>query len=364
MKQDKKIRIIMTLSILMIMLLSVSYVSAYKLACLTYGEAVPSKQNPRYTCHSDICQVCVTDTNYPTAPGYCFHGGSTSACTGGNSSFDMQPPVLTINSPVDNQVYNTKQIMFDLTTDEPASISYIDNINGRGVWKKIASGITTYKKGVSFKDGFKDITIKATDRSGNSMNITKKFTVDNTKPKIKKNLPAKGFADGNFEIQFAEQNPTSLVLHYGDKTSSLNLGSCTIAKGIYSCNINVDLSSFSNQKINYWFTLTDVANNVVESKPISISVDISNPIINNPDSMYTQEGKKITFGIDITEPNLKEVSYIDNSAKKPKLTKLCSKLKNGKCDKKISLNPGTHALDIYVKDAAGNSVIKPITITV
>jgi hypothetical protein len=364
--KNKKQMIVAVLFFASIILL-ISYVSAYKMLCLKYGEAVPSKENPRYTCHSDMCPVCVTDNNFPTHPGFCYNGGNGvggNCEPGGGGPGDLKPPILTINSPVDNQIYNTKQVVFDLTTDEPASILYTDNINGRGVWKKIASGVTAYKRGVSFKDGLNDITIRAADKNGNSIDIIRKFTVDSTKPKIKKTFPKKGFADGNFEVQFAEKNPTSLKLNYGDKIVNLNLDSCTIEKGINSCKIKIDLSSFNNQKIDYWFTLTDIANNVVESKPVSINVDTSNPIINNPDSMYTQNGKNIFFSIDITEPNLESVSYIDNSAKKPKFTKLCSSLKNGICTKKVSFSIGNHDLDIQVIDSAGNSVTKSLTIAI
>ena len=370
MKNKKQMIITASLTLIMTMLLLVSYASAYKLVCLTYGQSVPSSQNPRYTCHSDVCQLCLTDTNYPTAPGYCLHGGGTGGCEGGgNTTLDTQPPVLTINSPIENQIYNSRQVIFDLKTNEPASIFYTDNINGRGVWKKIANGIESYQRGISFKDGLNDITIRATDRNGNSVEILKKFSVDSTKPKIKKTLPSKGFADGNFEIQFVEANPKSLILNYGNsatgqKTAALNLNSCEIIKGLSTCRINVDLSSYNNQNINFWFALSDIADNLVTSKSITLSVDALNPIINNPGSMYIKNGKYVYFSININEPNLDEVSYIDNSASNPRWTKICTKLKNGLCEKKITLKSGTHEIEIMVSDKAGNSISQLTSIVI
>ena len=46
-------------------------VFSYQQLCLSEGQSVPSKENPRYTCQYDTCQVCVTDDLYPTLPARC-----------------------------------------------------------------------------------------------------------------------------------------------------------------------------------------------------------------------------------------------------------------------------------------------------
>jgi hypothetical protein len=354
-------RTILGLIIVFGMLLLITNVSAYKRLCLTNGESVPSNQNPMYTCHSDMCQVCVTDNNYPTHPGNC----NTIAGCGvvGPGSQDLDPPVLTVNSPIEGAIYSTRTVLFDLKMSEKSSILWLDNIAGRGMWKKIISNALYFNKGVSMSDGPKEITIKAVDEAGNSVEVVRKFYVDSIKPKIKKTLPTKGFADGNFQVELSELNPKILTLVYGNSQKgerSLNvpLANCILEKGVYKCNTNTNLGEFNEQEIYYKFILKDIADNVVESKPVTLSVDASPPVINNPSSMFTVQGRYVLFNISITETNFYDVSFMDSGSSR--LTKLCSSLKNGLCIKKQSFKSGSYSINIKILDKAGNSVTRTV----
>ena len=62
------------------------------------------------------------------------------------------------------------------------------------------------------------------------------------------------------------------------------------------------------------------------------------------------------FYFNITEENLDEIGYIDNEDRKPRFRRLCSRLKNGICEKKKTFRRGYHNLDIQITDKAGNQI--------
>ena len=366
----KQKQILLIIGTILILTFTLSLVSANHLACLTKGQSVPSNTVKRYTCEFDTCTTCVNDHNYPVydknCPGTCAEGTN-------NTNIDSKPPVLTVNSPVNDQIYNSRAVRFDLTSDETVSFYYTDNIKGRGVWKKIASNTKIFSNTISLSDGINDITIKAVDVNGNDAPVIRRFRLDTLAPKITKTSPTKGFANGKFDVSFTEANAKSLVLTYGNQllgrqTANVDLSTCTgdPATGKYSCSINVPITDYNNQKMDYSFRLTDIANSYADSKLIQLDVDSSAPVINNELNMFIQNGKYITFNLSITEKNLLSASYYDIDASRPKWTKLCSTLKNGICTKKVTftLGSGTHNVDIKVDDKAGNSVTKRISFTV
>ena len=57
----------LSIALLLISLISISNVSAYKLLCLTKGQTLPPNLNPpRFTCIHQTCQICVDDDLYPS----------------------------------------------------------------------------------------------------------------------------------------------------------------------------------------------------------------------------------------------------------------------------------------------------------
>ena len=61
--------------------------------------------------------------------------------------------------------------MFDIDSDEPCSLYYKNNDDGRNRWKRLSSNTDNYYKKVSFKDGYNDITIRTKDRNNNDIDI-------------------------------------------------------------------------------------------------------------------------------------------------------------------------------------------------
>lgn len=363
---------IFSFAILLILLTSFA-TAAYSYKCLTYGESVPSSENPRFTCNRQLCQVCVNTRNFPTHFGYC---SDMEPCSPRPSECESNnPPSLNIYSPMDNFVFNSRKVLFNLTSDKFATFYYLDNINGRGRWSKLGSGIDRYSKGISFKEGLNEITIKTLDNCQNSTERIRRFFVDSKKPKIGK---IETRENGNYLIEFSEENPISLNMKFGNIEKGFNTIPVNIANncvkgtgGKQKCELILErtqyltlAAQYNNQNIEYYFELFDIVNNSARSKPIKLFVDITPPVINNLNSLFTLSGKYVSFKINITEPDFKEVSYMDNSVTNPKYIRLCTKLKNGICEKKIAFKPGNHAVIIKALDNSGNEVIKNIEFSI
>ena len=273
---------------------------------------------------------------------------------------------------MENEYYNSRSIQLILDVNEKASISYLDNINGKGKWTQVCNGCFGYNNPRSFKEGLNDLTFRARDPIGNTVFKNLTFRVDSEEPKIKSTDPTSGYASGFFDVNFEETSPTSLVLHYGNDISgfqtknvdlgSINALSTTSASGECqsegeetNCDTNVNLGSYNNQDITYWFELTDIAGSMASSKVLSLSVDTTPPVINNFN--YNVSGKNAIFNLTITEQNFNDISYYDHLDSRAKWKKLCSSLKENNCVKKVSFKDGDHDVDIKVTDEAGNSVL-------
>ncbi|MAG01875.1 hypothetical protein CMI42_00920 [Candidatus Pacearchaeota archaeon] len=357
---------LISLMFLIVLMLSVSYVSAYQRLCLNYGQSVPSDENARYTCFHDSCQICVTDSNYPTNPNKC---NDVSGClVFGESEVDVTPPVLTINSPSDGEVFNSRKVLFDIEGNEPASMSYLDNINGRGRWKRLVSLASSYFRERSMKEGLNDITIKGIDRNRNEVEEVVTFFVDSRDPKIRRTYPKRGFANGIFEVEFSEANVVDLDLHYGNdetgyRSEDVDLDNCTLLRNKYGCDVAVLLDDYSGQDIEYWFEIEDIAGNVDEGRHVVLGVDVEDPVIVNEDFWSQGEGRYnryIYFNIEIDEDNFDEVSIYDNNDRRPRWKRICSRLREDRCIKKVSFKTGLHEVDVQVMDEAGNAISRRI----
>ncbi len=356
--------------------LFLSFASAYTKLCLLDCQGTPI-DNPRYICQlgsanrcgdSGYCEVCVTNLGYPTAPYKC--AGQVCSFLDDNGTIDSEAPNLSVNSPEQEEVYTSRSVLLDMNINERSDLYYYDNIYGRGRWTRVCSDCYSYSGARSFKEGLNDITFIAVDAVGNQANLTREFFVDSKKPRIKRSEPRRGFASGLFEVQFQEDNPVELILHYGTpnpgmRQAEVDLESCVEDRGRRNCEIEVELEDFDGEEIVYWFGLEDIAGNYDESKPVELKVDTTFPVLNNPLSFWSQgEGRYaryIYFNFNITEENFDEVSYIDWSETRPRWKRLCSRLRDGKCEVRKTFRRGEHNLDIQITDEAGNAVGFPMS---
>jgi len=350
-------------------------------SCFGKGEVIKYCETPTYH-HSPPTETCTDDGGCSYCMSVykenedCYIHGSWPKCMqlppsqcsdNGGPNQDLNPPNITLTSPLNNSLFTSRVVPFKFFLNEKADVYYIDLINGRGKWIRVCRGCSSFDNNKNFNEGLNQILIKATDGVGNEGSKEVSFFIDSKMPKIKKTFPKKGFADGDFIVEFQEENPRNLTLFYGInqfKTKNINLGTCTSKKNKYSCETNVNLLPYNNQQIEYYFTLIDIAGNYEESKHLMLNVDVSDPIFNNQASFWSQNepgSKDIFFDLDINEPNFDEVvySYLDSRGK-VKEKRLCSKLTEGKCVKKESFKAGVWDLTLIIRDQAGNSAGYPV----
>ena len=272
---------------------------------------------------------------------------------------------MDIISPINNHVYDTKRIEFKINMTETAK-SLLYSVSC-GDFSELCHDCKSYgltsKKIKTFSEGKHSILFKAifdeagTLEDGGIYEEYVTFIVDTKKPKITKTEPKKGFADGFFEVQYQEDNPKELWMNYGNpetgfRSYKVNLATCYDPNRKENCVFKINLSDYTEQEITYWFNLTDILDRVVESKPRTLKVDVTKPVINSFN--YSVSGRKVIFKIDVSEKNFDEVSYIDYNDKHPKWRTLCSSLRGTSCDKRKSFLKGNHKIDIRVLDEAGN----------
>jgi len=277
---------------------------------------------------------------------------------------DYSDPV--INS-IDH-VVDGKRVTFTLSITESYfdEVTYIDYSDDRPREKRLCNSLVgeICEKTVSFnKDGDHDVTITVKDEAGNTATAALQFFTDSKDPRIRDTEPSRGFASGLFEIEFEEQNPETLVLNYGNdgtgmRAHSFDLLQCSVDEDEYYCSEQLDLSDFDGEEIEYSFVLTDRVGQTDEDGEDDLAVDISYPIINEID--YYIDGKNVYFTIDVTEPYLDEITYIDYADDRPRERRLCSRLTDGACEKRVSFKDGDHDVTITVKDEAGHSTAQPI----
>jgi hypothetical protein len=356
---------------LVIMILALNQVSAYQKLCLTKGQAVPSQEISRYVCFSDICQVCVTDTLYPTSPNRC---ETLTSCDKLNQTVNLSAPTITINSPINHYYYNSRSVLVNLRVNQPVDLtySYVDDLSGK--WYKLSnSKLRSFNKTIMFKEGTNTIKFRATNINGQSSDIVRKFYIDSKKPKIGRTSMDK---QGGFKVDFTETNPNRLILKFSnDSYTEFSyyyfdlINDCNQTNDKYSCAVKFDLNDYldslkdyEGKTVYFWYELSDKAGNTDKTKMEKIFVDTTRPLVNSFN--YSLSGNKLDIIFNITEKNFKDVSYYDSSDKRPRWNKLCSSLKNGICEKKINLITGNHTIQIQVNDKYENSVTRLLNVTI
>jgi len=367
-KQNKIMLGILLIGFLFVV--TISLASAEFWICLDKSEQINYCNNykPPYTCSiTNGCQKCMSIYNEADncyihgVWGQCVAGGQQCSSIGENGTeVDGTPPVITFTSPLDNGLYTKRAVALIFTINEEADVFYTDLDDGRGKWTRVCQDCTSYGNSRSFNEGLNQIQFKIIDAAGNEAYKNISFFVDSKKPKISKTEPKKGFANGDFYVQFTEENPKTLTLDYGNlvtgfRSSNVDLTSCILERGRTYCNININLGDYDGEQMDYWFNITDIAGNLFQSKPNTVEIDKTSPVVNVMN--YTIDKTKVTFNFDVTETNFDVIEYQDNSESKPRWKTMCSRLKDdGTCTKRISLRTGEHDLSIQVVDEAGNIV--------
>ena len=297
------------------------------------------------------------DDNNPETTDICHDAGTIqSSC----ENIEPEPtPELIVNSP-QNQVYNDRRIPFEIEINEIVDeITYIDLADDRGRERRLCSNCDSYgldrTRTQSFVDGGHNISIKAMKDEVVVDEKIVSFMTDSRDPRISRTEPQRGFSNGVFNVEFTEENPTELILFYGNSIRNKTVdieNDCVEARRGFECETDADVSDFDGGNIEYWFELTDIAGSKDESRHEELSVDISDPIIE--DLEYKASGRNVYFTMRIIEQNLDEVYYLDNSDERARERSICRRLNGDVCEGRTSFSDGEHNITIYAVDEAGN----------
>jgi hypothetical protein len=370
-KEEKNIRnnemkkVILGLLVVLTLVLTLSYVVAVLEGpfwkTFERGERIEfCAQNDR-VCNSGGCIYCVT---YETNLG-CYNSLEFSRCSGaptpgddngsgGSTGPDLVEPSITVHSPIENKIYSTKRVLLDVELNEKAKIEYL--VDGpRANWKEICrNGCKNGQAELRLEDGPNKVFVRAIDGSQNVNSTEISFFVDSSAPRILGTEPRKGYSDGSFSLEVMEQNIEKLTLVIQGNEYNINPSVCVDGKRGKSCVANVNINNYDGQSVEYYFIVKDIAGNVEQSKTQTVKVDVSDPIIE--DIEVVNDGKYMYLRVQIDEPFLDSVEYIDLDDPKSKNSQLCRKLVNGMCEGKLKLKDGEHTLSIMVYDEAGNAV--------
>lgn len=360
--------IMMALSLIVITLLTSGFVSAEFWMCFSRGQAINfcNPQIPDRTASADNYRMCMKAYDEVNK---CYSLGNWNVCNslagagcGGNGEggeIDTNAPIIVLNNPVENFIYNSRKISLGVALNEQGKIEYEDLINGRGRCSILCKGCSSMTKALSFKEGENHYRIKATDYNGNEAFKDVIFFVDSQKPRIHNTEPKQGFASGNFAVQYSEENLKNIALNYGNpehgyKTANLEMNSCASGKK-QLCDIDVNLTEYDGEIIEYFFSIEDIAGTATISKTLALDVDTTFPKINSLG--YQIAGTKVSFTIAVDEKNLDKVSYVDSFAITQREKRMCSRLtEEGLCKYSTTFASGEHSLAISVLDDAGNMI--------
>ena len=165
----------------------------------------------------------------------------------------------------------------------------------------------------------------------------------------------------------------NLSLIYGRvgdmKNYNVNLSECSEDRGRIKCEMDIEneINEFDGNEIEYWFTIEDIAGNKDESKHEELSVDITPPILNNPDS-FVERGvgrysRYLYFDLSITEPNFDEAVLSYDYRGRTKEARLCSRLdSDGTCDRRLTTRDDYTNMKLIIRDEAGNEIFEEVDV--
>lgn len=287
---------------------------------------------------------------------------------------EVEEFVLDIFSPVDGNS-DSKKIGFNLTTSEEVlKIEYINYADNRPRWRTLCRNCEEYgfsrKKTKSFSDGLNNLGFRATGEDGQVVEENVSVLVDSKAPRISKTLPKRnGYTNGSgFYIKYTEENLVRLSVSY-NSTENLSFENCSEIRNYKECWFDLNLSEHDGDEIEYWFEMEDIVGHVVSSRATRINVDTSAPVVENNDSFWQQGigryARYIYFDLNVSEENLDEISYLYvDSRNVMREKRLCTRLKNGVCEKRVSFKRGDKLIGVFVVDKAENSVFENVGIVV
>lgn len=265
---------------------------------------------------------------------------------------------LTVNNPLDGYKYNTRDIQLDLESDEVSDFYVTKNVYTETGWRRLCSNSLTCDQSFRFSEGENSILIKAVNNEDQTDLEQVSFLIDTKSPRISRTSPRRNSVvkGDEFTVKYTEMATETVTLYYGGDLqgiSSVQKSDCPSGRNVECEFGSVDLSAYDGDMIEYWFEIEDEAGNIEQSRRIVVEADTTAPVSHFFD--YEVQGRGVEFVFEIEDKNFDQITYIDGRDIRPSEKRLCSRLKNGRCSLRKSFRRGSHQLDIYVYDEAGNS---------
>jgi len=257
---------------------------------------------------------------------------------------------LEIINPVDDETYNNRRILIDLSINR--DVKYIYKALNSRFFTRICSNCNAALKEYSAKEGLNNLTIKILGYNGEVLLHSIFFTIDTKKPRVSKIEPKdKSWVSGTlFTVKYTEYNVESISLFYGNGVmNEILLSNCPNGRKV-ECSVDVDLDDYDGQQIQYYFVIRDKFNEVM-SKTYTLNIDTSSPVlvvISPENSVYDTRRVRITA----TTNEKVTMEYSDNGRKFKRLCRNC-----GPYNRTKTFKDGTHTLLIKATDKAGNVAI-------
>ena len=302
-------------------------------------------------CKDTCCKLCISTKPFQD----CFSSSAKPSCScqaggggGGGGGTDLNPPTITINTPVNGTAYPSKSTTIDIDLNEAADLFVSDN---SGSFQKLCSKCTTYTGVKIYNDGKHSLMFKATDSNQNTKTTSLNIIIDTQIPKVNKILPLpNSFSNGEFTINYNEDNLKDLILNYKSSSNPIQSVSKKDCPSGRSQQCTIKVNNLPQGETEFFFTLKDAVNSI-NSKSIKIKVDTVAPQLTVRDPKNKDYGStKALF--DISSSELVLLNYIDMNEHTPKPKQLCSSCSN--INKLVTFKDGLHNVTIKGKDKAGN----------
>lgn len=271
---------------------------------------------------------------------------------------------LLLIDPIEG-IYNDRSLAFNVSyISKLAKLTYSDN-NGRET--TLCSNCYGYARRKTLGDGNHTLSFGGLTLDGKSVTNQVNLFIDSTDPRISTTKPSsRKYTNGSdFYIKFKEENPINLSITY-NPTINLDLGVCEEYRGYKECYYDLNLSSYDNQEIEYYFTVEDIAGNKDESRPTKIKVDTTAPEIKDFTAPIVK--RYVYFNMTVLNEDrysFNKVEYIDSyDGTRARWKSLCTSLKNNNCYKKLSFRTGAHDITVRATDDAGNSDTEILSFTI
>ncbi|MFH1607770.1 MAG: hypothetical protein ABIA78_01420, partial [archaeon] len=278
-------------------------------------------------------------------------------------TFDMQ-----IYSP-DKSIYDIRRLEMNISLDrEVEKLEYLDSESSSNRYRTLCRNCNEYgflrEKTKSFSEGEHNLSIRATDEFGNSVEKNISFLIDSKNPRISRTEPRiRSITNGNdFYVKFKEDNVKELILNINGTIYPIDKNECLPDRNYLECYLEIDVDQFDGEEVEYFFKITDIAGNIDESRLTKIKIDTNPPKINNPTTFYTNDSRYIHFNVNITEENLDEVYLTYDYHNRSRESRLCSRLEDGICEKKFRYRDYYANYQLNVIDEAGNSIAVPVVL--